>query len=301
MKNSEKYLFRGQVRRKGEKVVNFRGDLCESEWVYGGLFAGDGDYSIIYSYEHLEKHTVYSDTIGQYTGRDDTSGKKIFEGDIVRGCCLLYTVCRKNGCFGLERDGAFISMSDIDTDTMTVVGNIYDSDYRNDKKVVIVINGTGGCGKDTFVKLVSKVAEKSLKGVENTSSIDPIKDAAMHLGWKGAKDDASRKFLSDMKKLSEQYNDYPFLYMQERYKYFMSGKESILFLHIREPENIKKAVEAFGAKTLLVTRAGVEVNSNESDANVLNYKYDYVVENNSSIEDLEAAAERFFSKVMSDD
>ncbi len=38
------------------------------------------------------------------------------------------------------------------------------------KKEIIIINGTGGSGKDTFVELCSKY-----KKVKNTSSIDKVK------------------------------------------------------------------------------------------------------------------------------
>lgn len=63
-------LFRGQTRRRGEQV-NMAGDKLPGRWVYGGVLQGTGDYSIIYGDENsegIEKHSVYTDTIGQYTG-----------------------------------------------------------------------------------------------------------------------------------------------------------------------------------------------------------------------------------------
>ena len=84
------------------------------------------------------------------------------------------------------------------------------------KKEVIIINGTGGSGKDTFVKFCSKFAK-----VTNISSVDKVKEAANILvGWNGEKDEKSRKLLVDLKKLSIDYNDAPTNYIKDEYEQF---------------------------------------------------------------------------------
>lgn len=155
-------------------------------------------------------------------------------------------------------------------------------------KQIVIINGTGGCGKDTFVSFVSKY-----KRVYNFSSIDKVKEIAKLIGWDGGKTDKDRKFLSDLKKLTTEYNDMAFNSIKDSINIFKNSDDEIMFIHIREPEEIKRAVDAFKAKSLLIKRDGYDnIMTNESDANVENYDYDYIIYNK-SLEQLEDEAQKF--------
>ena len=78
-------LFRGQTRKKGEKV-RIDGTPIESNWVYGcGVFVPNDSSALIYqSIPVFKKYPVYRETLGQCTGLTDRNGVKIFEGDVVK-------------------------------------------------------------------------------------------------------------------------------------------------------------------------------------------------------------------------
>lgn len=157
-------------------------------------------------------------------------------------------------------------------------------------KKVYIINGSGGVGKDTFVEMVTIHLNdyyKKLGTVINFSSVDKVKEIAKYIGWNGSKSEKDRKFLSDLKFLTSEYCDLPFNSMKEKYEYFMSDKcnAKVLFLHIREPEEIEKAKIEFSAKTIIITRNSIKhITSNEADKNVFDYNYDYTIENDSDFD-----------------
>lgn len=161
------------------------------------------------------------------------------------------------------------------------------------KHQVVIINGNGGVGKDTFINALKIIARHRMT-IWNYSSVDKIKEIAKMIGWDGNKDEKSRKLLSDLKALCDNYNNLTFEAMQSKVDEFKRSDASILFLHIREPHNIEAAKIAFDAETVLVTRDAVEqITSNDSDKNVAEYDYDFIVNNDGDISDLGDECDRF--------
>ena len=165
-------------------------------------------------------------------------------------------------------------------------------------KKLLIINGPGGVGKDTLCDLGAKHFR-----VYNTSTIIPIKDIAKQCGWNGAKDDKSRRFLSDLKRLCVEYNDYPTNWALERYREFLSSDDEIMFLHIREPEEIRKFVAATDGETkTLLIRGGDRMKKasygNASDDRVEDYEYDYYFVNDKTLEEAEEDFKCFLSNIL---
>ena len=147
-------------------------------------------------------------------------------------------------------------------------------------KLAGVINGAGGVGKDTLCSIAAKKYK-----VRNVSSITPIKELASRCGWNGEKTDRARKFLSDLKRLTVEFSDFPTVYLTEQYRSFLQGDEEILFAHIREPEEIEKFVRATdGNAVTLLIRGGRRFShggryGNASDDGVEEYPYNYIFYN----------------------
>lgn len=181
-------------------------------------------------------------------------------------------------------------------------------------KQVFIINGSGGVGKDTFVE-IAMCSDKCI--IRNYSSVSKVKEIARLIGWDGSKSEKDRKFLSDLKLLTTEYNDMPLNDLKKYVNGFMKKsidpilnkvvkckKPKIVFLHIREPEEIARAVvefEEYNVKTILVKRDSVEhIISNMADENVYNYNYDIVINNDSDIKELRDKATNFISDFLED-
>lgn len=158
-------------------------------------------------------------------------------------------------------------------------------------KPVIIVNGKPRSGKDTFAQYLGKIAD-----VEKYSIIDKVKEIATQCGWKGRKSETDRKFLCDMKILTELYNDMPFKTVVEKVKIFNTDDtKEVLLIDMREPRDIERAKMELGAYTIFIDNDRVpEIKSNVADGSINNFNYDYRIDNNGTLEDFEKEIQHFW-------
>ena len=164
---------------------------------------------------------------------------------------------------------------------------------------IIVINGSGQTGKDSFVNFCKLNEDYH---IVNLSTIDCVKNIAIAAGWDGRKDDRGRRFLSNLKDALVDYDDIPYketikAMESELYKATRKGIDEnkvIFFIHCREPEEIQKFKDRWNAHTLLIRRGLVEgMYANHADNNVFYYDYDYTYDNNGDLNKFKNDALRF--------
>ena len=163
---------------------------------------------------------------------------------------------------------------------------------------VFVINGYPESGKDQFVEFCGEV-----EPVCNIVTSTPAKKALELLGWDGEeKTPAVRKALYYLMRMSEELFDGIYRAVEDCLSKIAVGEDMfatdiVVFIHSREPYNIYRYVEVFGAKTVLVTRPGDKATNNPSDENVTCWEYDYYIANDGTLYDLREKAVKFMEMI----
>ena len=183
------------------------------------------------------------------------------------------------------------------------------------KQHIIIINGLPRSGKDTFVELCMQT---NLCPVGNFSTVDFVKDIAGECGWAGTKRPEDRRFLSELKRILNEWDDVANRHtaeaiqdwLDEQYNYQgwlgSKGKDDlVVFVHIREPLEIEHFRKVYfpDAVTLCVCRPGLTAydQSNDSDKNVADYRYDYYIDNDSDLAGLAHSAQLFMKQILQED
>ena len=164
------------------------------------------------------------------------------------------------------------------------------------RKTVLIVNGKPRAGKDTFVELLSYMIP-----VYKYSIIEKVKCIALDCGWKGKKEERDRKFLYELKKLTDEYSDMSFIDVYEKIEAFAKDeiKEVLFAVDIRDPEDIEMMKELTGAFTVFIENENVpEITSNPADANVANYEYDFVIKNNGTMDDYKREVYNFLMALL---
>lgn len=166
------------------------------------------------------------------------------------------------------------------------------------KVKVIAINGLSRSGKDSFVDFVRK---KVLVVFEH-STISKPKNALesrlmIHPHRKGEKE---RKFLNIVKKAWIEYNNGPFKEVVElvkttesMHKFMTNINRVLFFVHVREPEEIRKLKNYFKDDfiSVIVTKPRIEIQP--GDEEVCDWIYDYEIYNESDLKWLDILADEF--------
>lgn len=167
---------------------------------------------------------------------------------------------------------------------------------------IFVINGFPGAGKDTFVDFCIEAWE----GVYQLWTSTPAKEAFKLLGWNGEKTPEARNGLAWTMDIAERLFDSSFSHIKKELEKIQKERsDAIVFIHCREPENIRRYEAVYDAESILIVREYKEYHSiemeakrfsNHADSNVNNHKYHHIVYNNSDFSVLRDKAVEFLER-----
>lgn len=158
------------------------------------------------------------------------------------------------------------------------------------KPIILIVNGRPGAGKDTFADILSKYAS-----VKKISIIDLTKEMATMAGWDGFKNDRSRKFLSDLKSLIDDFNDASFCDIERKLiAYIDSDDYDYILIDARRIKDIDRMRKEFDAKSVYIENNNIKykpTNIDDIEAQYNNSKYDLTISNNGTLRQFEIEIE----------
>lgn len=169
------------------------------------------------------------------------------------------------------------------------------------EKTLIIVNGFPRAGKDTFMDHYGKLWQETGLNVVKHSTIDTCKRIAVDMGWNGEKTPEMRNMLSKLKDLYTKYFDGP---LNEIKDIIQDKGVDMLFVAMREPEEIRRTVEWAGEKgikcqTFLIRSDREERgHGTHSDKLVLEYPYSLYFGNHGTEEQFKAGIEDFFNYMI---
>lgn len=165
-------------------------------------------------------------------------------------------------------------------------------------KHIFIVNGGACNGKTTFEDMVLSQIDG-----EKYSIIDPVKELMIkNYLWNGfEKSPELRKALSDIKIALDEYCDFSFATVVSKVYDFNKSQKSLMFIDMREKEDIERAVKEFGAVTIYVKNNNTKIKPNniadkfaESEHN---YPYDIIIDNSNTLNELETIAKHFVDTI----
>lgn len=168
------------------------------------------------------------------------------------------------------------------------------------KKLLVLINGESGAGKDTFVEACKKTLHEQHSptlAVANIHRSDEAKDFLTIIGWDGTRTPKVRKLLADLVEFGEEtgHNNI------KLYRTVWAFTSGVIFYHSRdikaidEIKNFYSKNDGVKVHTVLVKRDG-NCPPEDDRWGVHNYIYDTVINNNEGLDDLYCRASEFAEK-----
>lgn len=166
----------------------------------------------------------------------------------------------------------------------------------NMDKLVFIVNGKPRAGKDTFAMILNRYMN-----VYKYSAVTKVKEIATLCGWDGQKEERDRKFLHELKMLTSEYSDMAYQDVVNEIKKYRNGEieADVFVVDVREPEEIERLAKEVGGITVFIENNNVPaITSNAADANVENYEYDFVIQNNGTMKEFEDEIKIFMEFLM---